>query len=399
MARRRDLDTMGLGTTASGDYTDFNAPVYEAPAPYQSNVPPTGMPNVAVTDTRQEYPSYQPGSGSLFGFDATKLASPTHMLESPKYAFANVMQNYGNTQEGFQEGFKALQAQYPQFFSNWEITGDDSIRWNGQGSLADAFQGHDSFDVWQNASGEGGGPGPWQWATNREDLLPPDQRSGFQTGMGSLQGALQGSSGGGYGGSAGGGSYTQSNPYADEIMQQLRGLFPDGAFNQQVVNRRVDNVRDTLNKQRQSRLSTNQALLADRGLIGSGPEGVAQANLEDDLYGTFTGAVNDIYANESENADKRMMQALSLATGMSLEQASQYIDMFRAQTDRDLGFGNLALGNKEADNSFNLGLGNLALGNSRAANDYNLGLANYGLDRDTLQWQIGRGQNDDVRAA
>jgi hypothetical protein len=198
-----------------------------------------------------------------------------------------------------------------------------------------------------------------------------------------------------------------------DIMSLLMNLAGGGGnFNQSIVDRRVDAARDDLNAQRNSRLSTNQALLADRGLIGDGAEGSSQARLEGDLYDQFQGAVNDIYANESENADSRMVQALSLATGMSLEQASQEIERFRANTDRDLGFGNLALGNKQADNSYSLGLGNLALGNKeadnsfslgqgnlalgnmRAVNDYNLGLADYGLGRDRLGFDMSRSDDD-----
>jgi hypothetical protein len=326
-----------------------------------------------------------PTSGSLEGFNADKLESPTHKLESPKYAFADVMQNYGNTPEGFQQGFAELQKLYPDFFGNWQIEGDDSIKWSGEGSLNDAFQGHDSFDVWRNASGEGGGPGGWQWETNR----PMPQNGGARFDLSSIMGggSGSGSGSGGYGGGSGSSSFTSSNPYADEIMQQLRGLFPDGGFNQDIVNRRVDSARDVLNKQRTSRNATNRALLADRGLIGSGPEVTSYDNLEGDLYNQFSGAVNNIYANESENADQRMMEALSLATGMTLQQASQAIDQYRAQTDRDLGFGNLALGNKRADNDFSLGMGDLALGNVRAGNDYQLGLGNLGLGYSNLGFQ------------
>jgi hypothetical protein len=178
----------------------------------------------------------------------------------------------------------------------------------------------------------------------------------------------------------------------DEIMGELKKLFPDGAFNQDVVNRRTENASETIGRQLKSRNQTNRAALADRGLIGSGPEITAQNRAEQGSQDAFTNAVSGIYADESNNADQRMMQALQLATGLSGQDAQFALDAYNASTNRGLGqgnyglgLGNLALGNKNADNSFTLGLGNLALGNLTAGNNYSLGLGQLGVDRDKMQ--------------
>jgi hypothetical protein len=49
-----------------------------------------------------------------------------------------------------------------------------------------------------------------------------------------------------------------------------------------------------------------------------------------------------------------------------------------------LGQGNLALGNRQADQSFALGQGNLALGNRQADNSFTLGLGNLGVSQGQL---------------
>lgn len=194
----------------------------------------------------------------------------------------------------------------------------------------------------------------------------------------------------------GGGMATRQNPNSQEVFNHLRGLFPGGAFNQDVVNRRVSGASDALNRQRKSTSASNKAALAERGLIGSGPEQTAQNRMDERLYDTFAGNVNDIYANESENADQRMMAALQTAAGMTEEEARMAIDAFRAQNDLTLGQGQLDLGRMKAGNDFTLGQGQLALGNLGAVNDYNLGMANYGLGRDRLLYDMDHGDTQDL---
>lgn len=207
---------------------------------------------------------------------------------------------------------------------------------------------------------------------------------------------MSGGGGASAGGGSGSGSYTSKPMYADEIMQQLRGLFPNGAFNQGVVDRRVSNASDALNRNRKSQLETVNAALASRGQgINDGTYGTARGNLETRLGEDFNSNVNDIYAKESENADQRMMQALSLATGMTLDEAKNMIDMARISADERMNSANVGLGYHKADqdyalgssrnaNDLTLGLGGLANQNTRNQYDYSLGLGNLGVQRDQL---------------
>lgn len=242
-------------------------------------------------------------------------------------------------------------------------------------------------------------PGWYDRIINKENLRADNEvgseyhengSGGYLTGpkTGQASSSLLGRFSGGGSGSSGG------TGKGDEVYGYLKGLFPGGALNTDVMNRRLDSVRSGLNAQRQSTTKNNQAYLADRGLAGSGPEATANENLESRLFGQFGSAYNDIYADESQNADNRMMTALTTAAGMSEGEAERAIAQFRANTERDLGFGNLALGNKTADNNFTLGSGNLALGNSKNTNDYNLGAGRLQLDREQLEEIIRSGDSD-----
>ena len=172
-----------------------------------------------------------------------------------------------------------------------------------------------------------------------------------------------GSGGGGSNGGSGGGGGGQS----DALRQALQGLW-GGQTNQNVIGSRVSNARDTLNRYQSSQLANQKAMLANRGLIGSGPEASGAANLQSRVSDMFQNAVTGIYADENENADQRMMQALGLSANLDT-----------ADQDRELAE---LLGMLGLDNEKELGMGQLALGNMNGVNSYNLGLANFGLDRD-----------------
>jgi hypothetical protein len=177
---------------------------------------------------------------------------------------------------------------------------------------------------------------------------------------------------------------TSKGPSIDDVGNELRKLFPTGLYNNQLVSDRTSSASDDINRQRKSRMATNQAALAERGLIGDGPEMSAMNRMEEDLFDEFTGSVRDIRADESENADQRMMLALTTAAGLSTDQAALVIDRFRAENDDKYNMGSLDLGHRNADINETLGLGNLALGNLTASNNYNLGAGNLNLGYDTL---------------
>lgn len=160
----------------------------------------------------------------------------------------------------------------------------------------------------------------------------------------------------------------------DSFKAALSGLFPNGMFNQDVVNRRTEGARQDLERFRKSQTANDNAALASRGLMGSGPEATAHDRMNNDIADKYTQAASGIYADESANADQRMMQALQIGAGMSASEASNAVNMLNAQ------------------NSFTLGSGRLALDNNTATNAYNLDLGRFGLDRD--KYLNDSGNND-----
>jgi hypothetical protein len=349
--------------------------------PQPERIPPTQPP---------AGPGYKP---RLEGFEAGKLGDAAQAQKSPKYALGQLL-NSG--QYGYQDGaaiLKRLQDDY-DYFDNWTLQGD-KFRYTGDGELHGAFEGVDEIDFLRNAT-QGGEFDPeqaafWFGASSPQSRALEQAKTSGGAGGSWLQAPAGGGAGmppGGGGGGAPGGGF-------GDLKSVLAGIYGnEGNFNQGIVNRRVDSARGALEGQRKSRLATNEAALASRGLIGDGVQHTSMGNLEEDLYGEFSDSVSNIFADESENANSRMMQALSLATGMSLEEASQAIRMFQAQTDRDLGWGNIGLGYHKAGNDFALGQGGLALGNLNAMNSYNLGMGQLGLGYDQLANQIENGDFD-----
>jgi hypothetical protein len=318
-------------------------------------------------------PKYAP----IQGFDFEKLSGAKPYDSAEKYsdsvrAFSQYLGGGGKVARNDLGGLTEwLQA---NGFGNARAVGDDKVDFgDGRGPI-DIITS--SGDVWfQNGpdrfEDSGGGQDPWS----------------MFGGSGGFPGAGMGMSGASGGGASSSGPAPSKSPY--DIKAELAKLFPDGLFNKDVVSRRSQNAADELGRFRKSRVASNQAQLAERGLIGSGPEASMYNKVDTDIADLFGNAVSGIYADESENADQRMMQALGLASGLEQSEAQNAIDWFQAQSDDrlgqgqlGLGWGNLGLGHRRAGIDEMLGKGNLALGNMNAVNDYNLSLGRLGLDRD-----------------
>lgn len=359
-----DLPGVDIYEAAQGnDYARTSAPPNVAPGEPTPGVPPTSSAS-----------SLGQWANMLEGFDLGKLQSGH---DSPKYQFGRVMSQFDPTKGITQELLDALNK-----LGLGTVSGSgDKLRIGG--NVDPRFEGITEFDIARDL-----GKGGWQW----QGIGGP----GYQPSGGGGGYTPSAATGGSYGGGGGGGtttSTTRTAPTFDSLKQTLEGLFPGGLFNQDVVTRRTSNIADALTRQRKSQTASNQAALAERGLIGSGPEASAMQNLDDRMFQTFTSGVNEAYATEGENADQRMMQALQIAAGMTAEEARNAVDWFRANTEKELGLGQLDLGRGRLGLDERLGMGNLALGNLRAGQDYNLGMGRLGLDRDALMYNL---QNTDI---
>lgn len=173
----------------------------------------------------------------------------------------------------------------------------------------------------------------------------------------------------------------QSGVDRSAVADALKGIFQNGGnFNQDIVDRRANIARDQLNTFKKSQQASDQASLAERGLLGSGPEITAQNRLGSNIADQYSQALSGIIADESQNADSRMMQALSLAAGLSDNDLDRLLQEYQTKAQTGINLGQL-------QSNYDLGLGNLALGNLNSVNNYNLGVAQVGAQRDALQNQ------------
>ena len=115
------------------------------------------------------------------------------------------------------------------------------------------------------------------------------------------------------------------------------------------------------------------------GGYGGSRQGVVQANALKDINQGLSNSLTDMYSQDYNNQSNRNLQQYGMDQGY------------------ELGKGNLALGNKQADNSYSLGLGNLALGAGNLGlgyqnsnNSYDLGLRSNDLGYANLDANIAQ---------
>jgi len=314
------------------------------------------------------------GQFKIGGANADKLNDPTH--DSPKYQLLRTLSHFDPTKGLTPDVEAALDA---LGLGDFEIVGPDKLRINNPNKAWGQLYGDLDVIAGFKSGGDAWGSGLSQATTNPADaakqlLQPGGSDGGFGSG---------GVGGGGNGGAGGGSSSTR--PFDPSVAELLRGIIGGGGnFNQNLVNNQVESARELLEKRRSGEVEAQQASLASRGVLGSGVEGDALSRLGERLNTDFGGDVRDIYSDEMGRADSRLVEALSLLTGMTISEASNAVQMAGiASNERTAG--------NKLDLDRTLGLGQLALGNLNAVNDYNLDLGRLGLDRDVAQYNIDSG--------
>lgn len=251
--------------------------------------------------------------------------------------------------------------------TNVNVGHDGSYNGQNREQWRDEFMGQGSMSTgdmtnWlkQHGATQLSGNGTFQTPFGENLDLEIGARSGQAqpgwTQTGSVGGPQTNTGSGAYGS---GGNGTQSwDGSEDNLKSILSGLFPGGAFNQDLVNSRTQGAREDLQRFQKSQSANDNSVLAARGLLGDGAQQTAQNRLSSDIADKYSGAVQGIWGDETQAADQRMMQSLSLATGMSMADAQNAIEMFKANNDYALGQGQLALGNYSAQTGYDLGLRN-----------------------------------------
>lgn len=215
------------------------------------------------------------------------------------------------------------------------------------------------------------------------------------------------------------GGTTTTGPQAPQggmqsLYDTIGRLLGQGAgLNDDILNRRVESARETLERQRNAELDTMQGQLSARGLLGQGAEVEGTGRVNERIADMFGGQVRDIYADESARSDERLLRTMSIAAGLSADDADRLVDWFNAQTGRDVGMGQIAadrertgvqrelglgdLGQRAADLALrrDLGFGDLGLREYETGLDYNKWQNEFGLSQDRFAFDQSRaGQQD-----
>lgn len=155
-------------------------------------------------------------------------------------------------------------------------------------------------------------------------------------------------------------AYNQQNPYLSTMAQNIGGQITDN------LNR---NIMPGVRSEAQA-----------AGGYGGSRQGVVEANIYNDANKQFANAVTGMYYGDYNDQLNRQMQ------------------QYQTDSNFDISQGQLALGNKTADNTYNLGLGNLQLG--RDTLGQNLNIANmqnatnmYGLNKNAETQIYGYNKN------
>ncbi len=397
----------GLPTALPGQTQMGNQPV-GVPSGTSTTENGTQVPNSAI------WGQYTPE-----GYDLDKMQNGQ---DSPKYQIGRALSNFDYTQGITPEVIAALQA---LGLGDVMQLSKDKIQFTG--NVDPRFEGYTTIDLLRGANGPGG-PQAWQYGLDLPDETGGDT-SGFS--VPPLSSLLQGLSiqGGGGGQSgyqaqqsasqspgpgwvrlasgdwvpsdnplangakwveqgAGTGGSSSTKPYmGDDIRATIQELLQAGGqFNSRIMDLRTEGLREDLERSRAVETDTLDAVLADRGLTGSGADIAARTNMGERIGSANATALRDLTVSESQAASDRMMQALVTGAGMTISDAQQAVDWFNAQTGREVGQGNVANAARANQIDELLGLGNLGLGQATLASNDALGRGSLGL-----QAQLGLG--------
>lgn len=170
------------------------------------------------------------------------------------------------------------------------------------------------------------------------------------------------------------------SPLGDQLSASLAGILSNnGKPDPADLAMRQEMARQPVDAAHKAQLSTMNAQLADRGLLGapgapSGAEGGSMVALESNLAPAYASAAQGASVAAGEQANQKLISAMSTAAGISATQAATLLGSISAGTDRQQMLANIAA--KSLDQNI-------------AWNEF---LANYGLNRDQVMYMIQNNQ-------
>lgn len=175
-----------------------------------------------------------------------------------------------------------------------------------------------------------------------------------------------------------------NSPFGADLQSTLQGMIGRGGeLDEGVLNRRLESARESENQGFRAQLNDARAALASRGLLSepgqpSGAETGSVRRISEGLAPEYARTIRDIHSDEAERSDSRLLQSLSLATGLAQDQASNLLAAAGAGTQRQAVLADIAL--RSLDQNM----------------QWNQFLATYGLSRDKLLYDIRAGNQDSV---
>jgi hypothetical protein len=171
-----------------------------------------------------------------------------------------------------------------------------------------------------------------------------------------------------------------------DIISKLLGS--QGQLSDEQRAMRIERARRPVDAMRRSQTDSYRGALANRGLlsvpgIAQGQEIGAAGRLEERLAPLYADAAQGIAIDENQRDDQRFLAALNGGLGL-----------FGTQSDNLLGQLSAGLMDKRLGLDEKLGLGQLALGNLNANMSWNKFLAEFGLQREQVMHQIQQGGID-----
>lgn len=138
-----------------------------------------------------------------------------------------------------------------------------------------------------------------------------------------------------------------STPYGQTIEATLADLISRGGLTP-AVQEQLSGARETAALGQQSLLEDARAALGESGGVSTpgvaqGPTSGSIRRIEERIAPEFAGAVRDIYTQAIDTSNESTMQALSLATGMSVDQANSLLSALGTGTARQEMLSRIAL--------------------------------------------------------
>ena len=162
----------------------------------------------------------------------------------------------------------------------------------------------------------------------------------------------------------------------------------------------LEGVRSYLDDLRESQLEQGMATMADRGLVGQGPEYGFRERVEEGLAPAYAQAGQQLELSRRQAEDKRYADALASSQIMSQEQRrrgqEEYLASLQQATGMTLGESQQLLNTIQTTGNLQEQMTTFGLDLLKENNSWNQFLANFGLTRDTIEEMVVRNRMSDV---